>query len=81
MMKLYSHLFVWLLLIACTFLPQTLKGQLSASDMRKRALRVGVMLPLHDVNGDGRRMVEYYRGFLMACDSLKMEGISIDVSA
>ena len=34
-------------------------------------IRVGIMLPLHNVNGDGRRMKEYYRGFLMACDSLK----------
>ena len=39
------------------------------------------MLPLHDINGDGRRMVEYYRGVLMACDSLKKLGISVDVHA
>ena len=39
------------------------------------------MLPLHDINGDGRRMVEYYRGVLMACDSLKKEGISVNVHA
>ena len=44
-----------------------------------RAIRLGVMLPLHDINGDGRRMVEYYRGVLMACDSLKKLGISVDV--
>lgn len=44
-------------------------------------IRVGIMLPLHDDNGDGRRMVEYYRGVLMACDSLKQDGISIDVYA
>lgn len=44
-----------------------------------RPVRLGVMLPLHDVNGDGRRMVEYYRGVLMACDSLKKEGVSISV--
>lgn len=50
-------------------------------DMRKREIRVGVMLPLHDVNGDGQRMVEYYRGMLMACDSLKQNGISVDVRA
>ena len=51
------------------------KKQTAVSDTRdelkKRAIRMGVMLPLHDVNGDGRRMVEYYRGVLMACDSLK----------
>lgn len=50
-------------------------------DVRRRAIRVGVMLPLHDINGDGRRMVEYYRGILMACDSLKQMGISVDVHA
>ena len=53
----------------------------SDEDVRNRAIRLGVMLPLHDVNGDGRRMVEYYRGILMACDSLKKQGISIDVRA
>lgn len=45
------------------------------------AIRLGVMLPLHDINGDGRRMVEYYRGVLMACDSLKKLGISVNVHA
>ena len=50
-------------------------------DVRERAIRVGVMLPLHNINGDGRRMVEYYRGILMACDSLKKIGISVDLHA
>lgn len=50
-------------------------------DLTKRAIRVGVMLPLHDVDGDGRRMVEYYRGLLMGCDSLKRMGISTDIHA
>ena len=48
---------------------------------RKSTLSVGVMLPLHDENGDGRRMVEYYRGVLMAIDSLKQSGMSLDVYA
>ena len=38
----------------------------AADDVRTRAIRLGVMLPLHDNNGDGRRMTEYYRGVLMA---------------
>ncbi len=46
-----------------------------------KLVRVGVMLPLHDVDGDGRRMTEYYRGILMACDDLKRQGISTDVYA
>ena len=53
----------------------------TADDVRSRAIRMGIMLPLHDQNNDGRSMVEYYRGILMACDSLKREGISVDVYA
>lgn len=53
----------------------------SNTDMRRRAIKVGVMLPLHADNGDGKRMVEYYRGVLMACDSLRANGISTDVTA
>ncbi len=45
------------------------------------ALRVGVLLPLHNVDGDGRRMAEYYRGLLMACEDLKRDGHSVAVSA
>ena len=52
-----------------------------ANDVRNREIRLGVMLPLHNINGDGRRMMEYYRGVLMACDSLKKQGVSIDVHA
>ena len=44
-------------------------------------IRVGVMLPLHNADGDGQRMIEYYRGLLMACDSLRARGISTDVRA
>ena len=51
------------------------------ADVRQRAIRLGVMLPLHNENGDGRRMVEYYRGVLMAIEDLKAEGISVDVHA
>ena len=50
-------------------------------DMRNREIRVGIMLPLHKINGDGKRMIEYYRGFLMACDSLRANGISTDICA
>ncbi len=53
----------------------------TTDDVRKRAIRLGVMLPLHNVNGDGKRMVEYYRGVLMACDSLKQRGVSVDIHA
>ena len=55
--------------------------EIDADDIRKRAIRLGVMLPLHDINGDGKRMVEYYRGVLMACDSIKKLGVSVDIHA
>lgn len=53
----------------------------SSSAPSSKTVRVGVMLPLHNVDGDGRRMIEYYRGLLLACDSLKHRGISVDVHA
>ena len=51
------------------------------TDVRKREVRVGIMLPLHNVDGDGNRMVEFYRGLLLAVDDLKKEGISVDIHA
>ena len=44
-------------------------------------IRLGVMLPLHNNDGDGRRMVEYYRGVLLALEDLKAEGINTEVHA
>lgn len=55
--------------------------QPAATTMATKHVRIGVMLPLHDINGDGKRMVEYYRGILLACDRLKKDGISVDVHA
>ena len=60
---------------------QLKKGDVIKIPVQTKAIRMGVMLPLHNDNGDGRRMVEYYRGVLMACDSMKKEGISVDVWA
>lgn len=53
----------------------------AVDDIRTRAIRIGVMLPLHNVDGDGKRMTEYYRGVMMACDSLKHIGISTELNA
>ena len=53
----------------------------SAQAAIKGTIHLGVLLPLHNDNGDGRRMVEYYRGVLMACEALKKEGVSVDVCA
>ncbi len=52
-----------------------------ASAAKSNVVKVGVMLPLHNVDGDGKRMVEYYRGILMACDALKKKGVSTDLHA
>ena len=70
----------FLLLVAFSFAVDTM-SQTPSDDVRQRAIRVGVMLPLHNINGDGKRMIEYYRGILMACDSLKQSGISVDIHA
>lgn len=60
---------------------QLKKGDVIKIPVAAKPIRLGVMLPLHDDNGDGRRMVEYYRGVLMACDSMKHEGVSVEVYA
>ena len=52
----------------------------SVDDMRRRAIRVGVMLPLHNVNGDGRRMVEYYRGVQVEATLLPKVQVDMVVS-
>lgn len=64
-----------------TIVEQPKDQTIDADDVRQREIRVGVMLPLHNINGDGKRMVEYYRGILLACDSLKKQGVSVDIHA
>lgn len=57
-------------------------SELYVSDKAKSAnIRVGIMLPLHNEDGDGKRMVEYYRGILLAVNQLKAEGINTEISA
>lgn len=62
-------------------MPSSQTTKVEKTDVRNREIRVGIMLPLHKVNGDGKRMIEYYRGVLMACDSLRANGISTDIHA
>ena len=54
---------------------------MSYSLFAQDTIRVGVMLPLHNVDGDGRRMIEYYRGLLLGIDDLKAKGKNIAVYA
>jgi murein DD-endopeptidase MepM/ murein hydrolase activator NlpD len=51
-----------------------------SADIRTRAINVGIMLPLHNVDGDGERMTEYYRGLLLAFDELRSQGVSVNVN-
>ncbi len=51
------------------------------AQIAQNAVNVGIMLPLHNVDGDGRRMVEYYRGMLLAIEKLKQEGVNVNVRA
>lgn len=56
-------------------------GQEAGTGAGNNVVNVGVMLPLHNVDGDGRRMTEYYRGILLAVKELKAEGRNINVRA
>lgn len=53
----------------------------SNAQTTQNTVNVGVMLPLHNVDGDGRRMVEYYRGILMAVEKLKADGMNVNIRA
>ena len=64
-----------------TTAPKTATMQRTTVAKKANTVNVGVMLPLHDVDGDGKRMVEYYRGILMACEQLKQQGISTNIHA
>lgn len=48
---------------------------------RFNTIKAAVILPFLDAPQESARMVEYYEGFLMAVDSLKRTGTSIDVYA
>lgn len=61
--------------------PATPTVQPQATQQANGAIRIGVMLPLHNENGDGKRMVEYYRGMLLALNQLTSEGITTEVRA
>lgn len=56
------------------------KPQVKIDPLTKQ-ITIGVMLPLHDINGDGKRMVEYYRGILLAISEMKRLGYSVTVNA
>lgn len=55
-------------------------SQNAKPDKRYPVIRAAVILPFLDVpQTESSRMVEYYEGFLMAVDSLKRQGVSIEL--
>lgn len=56
-------------------------GTAAQNLVTQRELRMGVVLPLKEKSARGAKMVEFYQGMLMAVDSLKREGISVDIQA
>jgi murein DD-endopeptidase MepM/ murein hydrolase activator NlpD len=44
-------------------------------------IKIGVILPFEEKTERAKKMVEFYQGFLMAADSVKKEGISLDIYA
>lgn len=61
--------------------PQPASKPAAAKPNVINSVRVGLMLPLHNNDGDGKRMIEYYRGLLMAFNDLKTKGINTEVHA
>lgn len=44
-----------------------------------QTIKAALLLPFSDQNESKTRMVEFYEGFLMAVDSLKRKGVSMDI--
>ncbi len=44
-------------------------------------INVGVFLPLHNDDGDGKRAIEYYRGLILAAEEMKNEGVEVNFYA
>ena len=44
-------------------------------------IKIGVILPFEEKTERAKKMVEFFQGFLMAADSVKKEGISLDIYA
>ncbi|MCD8304850.1 MAG: hypothetical protein LUC86_08530, partial [Prevotellaceae bacterium] len=54
---------------------------LLASALTVRAVKVGVVMPFKAGGPQGKAAVEFYRGFLLAVDSVKRGGLSVEVYA
>lgn len=47
----------------------------------KKIIKVGVLLPFKDGNDRASKMVEFYQGLLMAADSIKGQGTTVEIHA
>lgn len=54
--------------------------EIAKKNVEKR-INVGVMLPLHNRDVEGQRMIEYYRGLLLAVDNMKQKGMNVSIRA
>ena len=68
--KRIFSIFICLFFVANTF-AQSLPGM--------SEVRIGVVLPLKEKSQRGAKMVEFYQGLLMAVDSMRHIGLSVDV--
>lgn len=57
------------------------KAEEAAKRKSMKKIKVGVVLPLKDSGDRGNKMIEMYRGILMAVDSIKHLGTSVEVHA
>ena len=70
---------ILLILLSFVLISTSLMGQTAMPGAT--SVRMGVVLPLKEKTARGAKMVEFYRGLLMAVDSLKRDGLSVDVQA
>lgn len=52
-----------------------------ATARMKKHLKIGVLLPFKDGNERASKMVEFYQGLLMAADSIKQRGTTVEIHA
>lgn len=73
------HSLLLRLALFCSLLPIVLTGRAGTSDLQKE-VRIAVVLPLKNADETGRRSMEFYRGFLLAADHLRSQGISARIT-
>lgn len=57
------------------------KKAVEAQANTKKLIKVGVLLPFKDGNDRASKMVEFYQGLLMAADSIKQQGTTVEIHA